>query len=133
MLCAEKCRCLLQKKLIDEIWRYIVRYYVNNIPDTEEEKYDCFQKSLSAGISYYLKDAYSAYYIKKDIEEYKISSEGDFQGVGLSLATYHNRVIVVSPIRGTPAWESGMFRPGDVIAEVDGEKCFTEINFSMSK
>ena len=44
-----------------------------------------------------------------------------FGGIGLELTTYHNLIIVMAPIHGTPAGDSGAFATGDVVYEVNGE------------
>lgn len=45
---------------------------------------------------------------------------GKYFGVGMQIQKQEDRLIVVAPLEGTPAWRLGV-QPGDVIAEIDGE------------
>lgn len=105
----------------DDVWPTIINKYVEKIPDTEEAKYACFLKSLMGGVSLCLNDPHSIYFTPEAYSELKTSFEGEFGGVGLELASDSNRVIVVDPLKGTPASDSKAFLTGDIIAEVDGE------------
>src|SRR5215470_7574911 len=45
--------------------------------------------------------------------------QGKYYGVGMTVGERNNRVIVMAPFLGTPAYRAGL-RPGDVIVAVDG-------------
>jgi carboxyl-terminal processing protease len=64
-------------------------------------------------------DPYSAYLDGDEYDEVKISSSGQYSGVGIEVSMEDDEVIVVSPFEGSPAAEAGI-RPGDVIATIDG-------------
>jgi carboxyl-terminal processing protease len=44
---------------------------------------------------------------------------GKYFGVGMQIQKQEDRLVVIAPIEGTPAWRLGV-QPGDVIAEIDG-------------
>ncbi len=45
---------------------------------------------------------------------------GKYYGVGMQIQKQEDRLVVIAPIEGTPAWRLGV-QPGDVISEIDGE------------
>jgi carboxyl-terminal processing protease len=64
-------------------------------------------------------DPYSAYLDGDEYDEVKISSSGQYSGVGIEVSMEDQEVVVVSPFEGSPAAAAGI-RPGDVIATIDG-------------
>jgi carboxyl-terminal processing protease len=64
-------------------------------------------------------DPYSAYLDSEEYDEVKISSSGQYSGVGIEVSMEDEEVVVVSPFEGSPAAAAGI-RPGDVIATIDG-------------
>jgi carboxyl-terminal processing protease len=64
-------------------------------------------------------DPYSAYLDGDEYDEVKISSSGQYSGVGIEVSMEDDEVVVVSPFEGSPAAAAGI-RPGDVIATIDG-------------
>jgi carboxyl-terminal processing protease len=64
-------------------------------------------------------DPYSAYLEGDEYDEVKISSSGQYSGVGIEVSMEDDEVVVVSPFEGSPAAVAGI-RPRDVIATIDG-------------
>src|SRR5580704_2707883 len=64
-------------------------------------------------------DPYSAYLDGDEYDEVKISSSGQYSGVGIEVSMEDDQVVVVSPFEGSPAATAGI-RSGDVIATIDG-------------
>src|SRR5690606_8946938 len=64
-------------------------------------------------------DPHSKYLPPSDYEEVRISTSGNYSGVGLDLSVENGSVKVVSPLEGSPAAEAGIQR-GDVLIAVDG-------------
>jgi carboxyl-terminal processing protease len=64
-------------------------------------------------------DPHSQFLDTEEYEEIRISTTGNYSGVGLEVNMDAGRVSVVSPIDGTPADRAGM-RSGDVIVSIDG-------------
>ncbi len=68
-----------------------------------------------------LGDPYTSYFDKEETTSFLMETEGDYEGVGMyiSLDTKKDTVIVLSPIKGSPAEEAGVL-PGDYITEING-------------
>ena len=56
----------------------------------------------------------------EEYDEMRISTAGSYTGVGIEVAADEDRVVVVSPIEGSPAATAGV-RSGDVILAIDGQ------------
>ena len=73
-----------------------------------------------------LGDEYSEYFTKKEWEDFEASALGNYVGIGIYMSQDKNgNVVVVSPIKGTPAEEAGI-KTEDIIVEVDGESVVGE-------
>ena len=68
-----------------------------------------------------LNDPYTEYMTKEEMQEFSTDVMGNFTGIGIYLTkdTEKNAVIVISPIKDTPAHKAGIL-PGDIITKVDG-------------
>lgn len=68
-----------------------------------------------------LGDPYTEYYTEEEMKEFQISTAGNYVGVGIymSVRTTDNAIIVLAPIKGSPAEEAGI-KTGDIISKVDG-------------
>ena len=68
-----------------------------------------------------LDDPYTEYISKEDMEDYMADAMGNFVGIGIYMVqdTNTNRIMVLSPIKGSPAEKAGIL-PGDLIISVDG-------------
>lgn len=78
------------------------------------------QEGAIRGIFEALGDPHSLYI---DPDTYSLSRdefEGAFQGIGATVSTQGEFVVIVRPLPGTPAEAAGI-QPGDIILEVDGE------------
>ncbi len=66
-------------------------------------------------------DPYTTYLPPKDNKDFKNDLGGAFEGIGAQLGIKENRIIVVAPLRATPAEKAGL-RAGDWILKVNGEE-----------
>ncbi len=65
-------------------------------------------------------DPHSHFLDAAEYEAMRISTSGQYSGVGLEVAEQDGRVVVVSPIQGSPAERVGI-RAGDVLLAIDGK------------
>lgn len=71
-----------------------------------------------------LDDPYTEYISKDDMKDYLEDTMGNFVGIGIYMVkdTTNNRILVLSPIKNSPAEKAGIL-PNDAIIEVDGKEC----------
>lgn len=67
-----------------------------------------------------LGDPYSVYMEKEVANQFSQSIEGSFSGIGAEVSLENGQVVVVSPIKGSPAERGGLLAK-DVILSVNGE------------
>jgi carboxyl-terminal processing protease len=65
-------------------------------------------------------DPHSSFYDPKAFARMKEDQHGKYYGVGMIIQPRNNKVVVVYPIEGSPAFRAGL-RPGDVISGIDGQ------------
>ena len=66
-----------------------------------------------------LDDPYSAYMDKKEASSFHESISSSFEGIGAEIQEQDGQIMVVSPIKGSPAEKAGV-KPNDIILSVDG-------------
>ncbi len=93
----------------------IDKYYIGEIDE---------QKMLDETVKGYingLDDEYSEYMTAEEWAEFQANALGNYVGIGIYMSVdENNNVVVVSPIKGTPAEEAGL-QSGDVIVNVNDE------------
>lgn len=65
-------------------------------------------------------DPHSNFFDPKSYSLLKEDQQGKYFGVGMQVGPRNNKVIVIAPFVGSPAYRAGI-RPGDIIAAVDGK------------
>ena len=99
------------------IKEYIDEFYLGEI--NEEDMIESAVKGYVAGLG----DEYTEYLTKNEYEELMVDVNGDYVGIGIYMTQDRDgNVIVLLPIEGSPAEESGI-KTGDIITKVNGEDC----------
>jgi carboxyl-terminal processing protease len=65
-------------------------------------------------------DPHSNFYDPKAFAQMREDQHGKYYGVGMSIQPQENKIVVLAPFEGTPAYKAGI-RPGDVILAVDSK------------
>jgi carboxyl-terminal processing protease len=80
---------------------------------------------MFAGFVYGVGDPYTVYMNPDNFVSFRESNQGAFVGIGVSITTdvYDNRILVISPFEGSPAFNAGIL-PRDKIIRVDGIEVF---------
>ena len=65
-------------------------------------------------------DPHSNFFDPKSYALMREDQRGKYYGVGMTVGPRNNKVIVIFPFTGTPAYKAGI-HPGDVIIAVDGK------------
>jgi carboxyl-terminal processing protease len=122
------------KDLIDEVWQIIDKNYVdgtfnqvdwtevrndylNRDYTTEDQAYDAIREMLEK-----LEDPYTRFMDPEEFKNMQIDTSGELTGVGIQLTQDEEteKLIVISPIEDSPAFEAGV-QAQDIISEIDGQ------------
>jgi carboxyl-terminal processing protease len=99
-------------RMLAEVLDRVEHDYVNPVDD-----HQLLQAAIRGMVSSL--DPYSAYLDNDEYDEIKISSSGQYSGVGIEVSMEDEQVVVVSPFDGSAAAAAGI-KTGDVIASIDG-------------
>ncbi len=100
-----------EARLLAEVLERVRRDYVEVVDDRQ------LIESAIRGMIADL-DPHSQFLDSREYEEIRISTTGNYSGVGLDVSLDDGRVTVVAPIDGTPAERAGIL-PGDVVISID--------------
>ena len=100
-----------QARLITEVMNRIKSDYVEPLDDTE-----LLENALRGMVADL--DRHSAYLDAGEYQDIRITASGKYSGVGLEVSVLDGRIVVVSPIDGTPAARAGV-ESGDEILKID--------------
>ena len=80
------------------------------------------EEIIKAGIVGMLSDLdrFSVLMEKSSYDALMESTDGKYEGLGMQIDSREGRIVIVTPIEGTPAYRKGL-RAGDVIWEIDGK------------
>jgi carboxyl-terminal processing protease len=98
-------------RLLAEVLEHVRREYVDRISD--QELMEAAIRGLIADL-----DPHSAYLDPEQFDEIRISTTGEYSGVGIEVELENGVVKVVNPIADTPAARAGVLK-GDRILAVD--------------
>lgn len=65
-------------------------------------------------------DPYSSFIAPERLDQFRTAVDGNFGGIGIQIDVRNRRLVVISPLAGTPAHRAGILA-GDQIIEIDGE------------
>jgi len=102
-----------------EVWDRLNRYYIDKKAlDTQKMVYGAI-----TGLVTSLGDPYTVFLPPDQNQEAKDDLGGKFEGIGAQLGIKDKKIVVVAPLKGTPAEKAGL-KPGDWIVKVDGKETF---------
>lgn len=96
------------------------------IYDTLTEEYymdvdkEALVESAIKGLIDGLDDPYTEFMEPTETDQFYESVTGDFEGIGAEVRQEGSYVVIISPMRGSPAEAAGL-EPGDMVTAVDGE------------
>ena len=122
------------KELVDEVWQNIDKSYVdgtfnqvdwkgvrndylNRSYTTDEEAYKAVREMLKK-----LDDPYTRFMNPEEFKNMQVDTSGELIGVGLQLTQDEKtkKLVVISPIEDTPAFNAGI-QAKDIISKIDGK------------
>ena len=101
-----------EARLLAEVLERVKRDYVDDVDDAR--LIEAAIRGMVADL-----DPHSAYLDPDEYEEIRVSTTGNYSGVGLEVSVEEDRVVVITPIEGSPADQAGILQ-GDVVISVDG-------------
>ena len=123
------------KETIDEVWQIINHQYVdtsfnnndwlkvrqeyvkNASYEGQEDAYAAIREMLGK-----LEDPYTRFMNPEEFQNMRIDTSGELTGVGITIAKEEetDRIVVISPVEDTPAFEAGILAQ-DYIVKIDGK------------
>lgn len=94
------------------LFKEVNAYYVDEV---EPEK--LVRKGIDAMLESL--DPYTDYISEDEMESFRISTTGQYGGVGAMIGIINNKIVVTQPYKGFPAHDTGI-RVGDEIIAIDG-------------
>lgn len=103
-----------QLKKYSLIYSLIKEYYPENV-DTEKLVYASIRGLLKS------LDPHSYFLDTLSLRSMNEDQQGNYFGIGIRITKYEEKLTVVAPLSGTPAYKLGIM-PGDVIVEINKKK-----------
>ncbi|MDH3588022.1 MAG: S41 family peptidase [Gammaproteobacteria bacterium] len=116
---------IAEARLFAEVLERVKREYVDSVDDA-----DLIQSAIRGMVADL--DPHSAFLDSEEYRDIRISTSGNYTGVGLEVNIEDNQVVVVSPIDHTPAHRAGI-KPGDILMMVDGHPIEQDLEDTISR
>jgi carboxyl-terminal processing protease len=101
-------------KLLNTAFQYLNQYYV----DADQTKIKDLYYGAVQGMYKATKDPYTTLLEPDVLKGLLESIQQEFEGIGAYVGVKDNRILIISPIEGTPAYKAGL-RPGDIIMKIE--------------
>lgn len=99
-----------------DVWGLLSEMYVDETALDNEQMVHGAIKGMVASIN----DPYTVYMTPEETKEFDQSLNGQLEGIGCELTVKEKNLVVVSPLKNSPAEEAGL-QPGDIVYKIDGE------------
>ncbi len=108
-----------------EVWDKLNRKYVDHNKLNTQKMYYGAIKGMVASVD----DPYTFFLTPDENKLTKDDLGGKFQGIGAQLGLKDGRIVIIAPLKDSPAQKAGV-KPGDVISKVDG---VSATNWTLAK
>ena len=98
-----------------EAWRIIEREFYGEVPSPQEMTYGAIR-----GVVETLDDPHTVFVDPVHAELLNDDLSGSFEGIGAVVEMREGQLVIVSPLKDTPAERAGL-RAGDVVTAIDGQ------------
>jgi len=102
-----------------DIWKLVKKNYVDTNEVTDVDLFYGALEGLVAGLD----DPHSLYLPPSDAEEFATSLSGKFEGIGAEIGVKEDRLLVVAPLKDSPAEKAGL-KSGDFIVAINDEETY---------
>ncbi|KKW43145.1 hypothetical protein A2454_03025 [Candidatus Peribacteria bacterium RIFOXYC2_FULL_55_14] len=100
--------------LLEGIWRLLEKHYIK----PEDLKVQPMLFGAATGMVSAIGDRYTTFMTPQTNQNFQQSLQGTLEGIGAELIMKENKVVVVAPLKGSPAMQAGL-APDDIITAVD--------------
>ncbi len=98
------------------VWNTLEKKYIDeNVVEREKMVYGAIKGLVDA-----LDDPYTVFMDPDESREFSDSLEGTLEGIGAELSVEDKSIVIVSPIKNSPAERAGLL-PGDIIYKINDE------------
>lgn len=97
-----------------KVWSLVKSEYVQQPVADETLLYGAIQ-----GIAGAVNDPYTIFLNSEDTAEFETSINGEFEGIGAEIGMKEGQLVVIAPLRESPAEQAGL-QANDAIVEIDG-------------
>lgn len=94
---------------------YVITHASSTMPSAQDQIFGAI-----SGLAASYGDPYTVFFPPEEAKAFNESISGSFGGVGMEIDTKNGALVVVSPLKGTPAAEAGILT-GDEIVAIDGK------------
>ncbi|MEK7614719.1 MAG: S41 family peptidase [Patescibacteria group bacterium] len=96
-------------------WNILNERYVSNkdLPGDQERVWGAI-----SGLANSMGDPYTAFFPPAELKSFEETISGEFSGVGMEVGTRDKSIVVISPLKDTPAYKAGI-KAGDRILKID--------------
>lgn len=99
------------------VWKQLDQKFVGEANPSDEEKiYAAIQGLASA-----YKDPYTVFFPPVEAKAFADEVSGAFEGVGMEVGQKQNQLVVIAPLKDTPAYKAGILA-GDKILKIDDKE-----------
>lgn len=102
--------------LVEEVWQLLNTEYVDADNFDRREVIFGAIRGMIAGLN----DPHTVFFDSEQTENFLRGLSGSFEGVGIEIAIRDEALVVIAPLKNSPAHRAGM-RAGDRITAIDGE------------
>ena len=99
---------------LQELYEELVSNYDGDIKN--EDLVNGIKDGLVASVG----DTYTEFLSAEETSDFNSDLNGTFEGIGAELGKQDNFIVIIAPIKGTPADKAGI-QPQDIITEINGE------------
>lgn len=99
------------------VWRLLSKHYVHPEDLTMNDMVYGAVGGLVAAVG----DPYTVFMTPPDTKIFEDSLSGTLEGIGAQLDLVNSQVVVIAPLKGSPAEKAGL-QPQDIIVQVNGEE-----------
>ncbi len=112
-------------EILSSVYAEVNRYYVDDVDPNALMKtgIDAMLASL---------DPYTNYIPEDDIEDFRFMSTGQYGGIGAMIGNRENKITILMPYKGFPAYNAGL-KIGDELIEIDGQNVEGKKTSEISK